>query len=514
MTRPTRSHARLARPHLFSLPRLGPARAGADRARADQHGAAGQQHRHAAVPAGDRPAELPDRRRGRRPRAQATQLRPGRSTTSSARTPIFTQTSNGSSETHLVANQLTSEIDAAIGLFGRYQVGIGIPFTFFLDGDEVNAMGAPANLHLRRDRHRRHPARRARPTSPPWAATTSTTSGSPAGLTLPTGHTGGRAYLGDKTVTGRIEAIGTIDFGPVRAARQPGDPDPRDLQQLRHRPRARSCSTAPPPTTRSTRRPTSSWRSPAAAASTSSSQFYNDVNPFEVDLAGRRAINGMWSVTGGRRARDRQRHRRAGPAPLRDGRLQPRLPRPRPRRHLRHRRQVPRPAGGSRRLPGRGRLPRSRQRRRRHPRRQGQVPQRGRGHRRLPGRRRLPRPRQRQRRHPRPQRRLPERARGPQGEEARTTAARRPPRTATATASPTTSTSAPTSPRTRTASRTPTAAPIPTTTATASPTTSTSARTRPRTPTASRTRTAAPIPTTTRTASPTRSTSARCSPRP
>ena len=60
---------------------------------------------------------------------------------------------------------------------------------------------------------------------------------------------------------------------------------------------------------------------------------------------------------------------------------------------------------------------------------------------------------------------------------------RRPPRTATATASPTGRTSARTSPRTETATRTPTAAPIPTTTATASPTTSTTARTPPRTPT-------------------------------
>ena len=38
---------------------------------------------------------------------------------------------------------------AAIGIGGRFQVGLGIPFTLFLDGDEVDAMGAPANLHLR-----------------------------------------------------------------------------------------------------------------------------------------------------------------------------------------------------------------------------------------------------------------------------------------------------------------------------------------------------------------------------
>src|SRR5207248_11823 len=61
----------------------------------------------------------------------------------------FTNGTGAATETHLVDNQLTSEIDAAIGLFGRFQAGIGIPFTFFLDGDEVNAMGAPSGLHLR-----------------------------------------------------------------------------------------------------------------------------------------------------------------------------------------------------------------------------------------------------------------------------------------------------------------------------------------------------------------------------
>src|ERR1017187_5269996 len=30
---------------------------------------------------------------------------------------------------NIVDNQLTTELDAAIGLFGKYQVGIGLPFT-------------------------------------------------------------------------------------------------------------------------------------------------------------------------------------------------------------------------------------------------------------------------------------------------------------------------------------------------------------------------------------------------
>ena len=43
---------------------------------------------------------------------------------------IFTEGANPSS-TQVVRNQLTGELDAAIGLFGRYQIGIGLPFTPF-----------------------------------------------------------------------------------------------------------------------------------------------------------------------------------------------------------------------------------------------------------------------------------------------------------------------------------------------------------------------------------------------
>ena len=145
--------------------------------------------------------------------------------------------------------------------------------------------------------------------------------------------------------------------------------------------------------------------------------------------------------------------------------------RPRRRRHQGRRRQVPGRAGGLRRLPGRGRLPRSGQRQRRHPRRrrplperargprrrsgrgrlprgqrrrprrrrhprlEGQVPRRSRGPRRLPGRGRLPRPGQRQRRHPRQDGPVPERSGGQGRLRGRRTAA--PIRTTTRTASPT-----------------------------------------------------------------------------
>lgn len=120
-------------------------------------------------------------------------------------------------ETHVIDNQLTGELDAAIGLFGKYQVGIGLPFTPYLDGDEISPMGVPANLHLTesgigdlRLEGKAHLATLGDDDQYDLALS--------AGLTLPTGHTGGRDYLGDKTVTGRIKAIATVDLGPVRAA--------------------------------------------------------------------------------------------------------------------------------------------------------------------------------------------------------------------------------------------------------------------------------------------------------
>src|SRR5450631_2226741 len=210
---------------------------------------------------------------------------------------IFTQTPNGSGETHVIANQLTSELDAAIGLFGRYQVGIGIPFTLYLDGDEVNAMGMPANLHLVetgigdiRLQGKAHLAT--------LGSEDQYDLGLSAGLTLPTGHTGGRAYLGDKTVTGRIVAIGTIDFGPVRAGgnlgiliRETSNSFATDLgPQLLYGAAADYAIG---------KKTNLILELAGRSGLNQFAQFYNDVNPFEVDLAGRRAINGMWSLTGG-----------------------------------------------------------------------------------------------------------------------------------------------------------------------------------------------------------------------
>jgi hypothetical protein len=210
---------------------------------------------------------------------------------------IFTQTPNATGETHVVANQLTSELDAAIGLFGRFQVGIGIPFTLYLDGDVVNAMGMPANLHLVetgigdiRLQGKAHLAT--------LGSEDQYDLGLSAGLTLPTGYTQGRAYLGDKTVTGRIVAIGTIDFGPVRAGgnlgiliRETSTSFATDLgPQLLYGAAADYAID---------KKTNLILEFAGRSGLNQFASFYNDVNPFEVDVAGRRTIKGMWSVTAG-----------------------------------------------------------------------------------------------------------------------------------------------------------------------------------------------------------------------
>ncbi len=99
-------------------------------------------------------------------------------------------------------------------------------------------------------------------------------------------------------MTGRIKAIGTIDFGPVRAAgnlgiliRETSNAFATDLGPQLLYGAAADYSFA---------EATNVILEIAGRSGLNQFiQFYNDVNPFEVDLAARRAINGMWSLTGG-----------------------------------------------------------------------------------------------------------------------------------------------------------------------------------------------------------------------
>ena len=209
---------------------------------------------------------------------------------------VFTQGQN-QGNTYIIDNQLTGELDAAIGLFNRYQLGVGIPFTPYLDGDVVDAMGMPAHLHLKesgigdiRIEGKAHLATLGPDDQYDVAIS--------AGLTLPTGHAGSLDWLGDKTVTGRIRAIGTADLGPVTVGANLG---------ILIRATSHNFATELGPQLLYGAAANFAVDAKTgiileAAGRSGLNQFvsfYGDVNPFEIDLAGRRALTGMWSLTGG-----------------------------------------------------------------------------------------------------------------------------------------------------------------------------------------------------------------------
>jgi thrombospondin type 3 repeat protein len=209
---------------------------------------------------------------------------------------VFAQGSQATA-TNVVHNQLTGELDASMGLFGRYQIGIGLPFTPWLTGDVVDAMGAPAHLRLTesgigdiRLEGKAHLATRGPDDQYDVALT--------AGITLPTGHTGDRAYLGDKTVTGRIKAIATAELGPVHGAANLG---------ILIRETSESFATelgseilygvaADAPIDRKTDVVLELY---GRTGLNQFAAFYGDVNPFEIDVAAKRSVAGMWSITAG-----------------------------------------------------------------------------------------------------------------------------------------------------------------------------------------------------------------------
>jgi OOP family OmpA-OmpF porin len=209
---------------------------------------------------------------------------------------IFTQGAMPGS-TQVVRNQFIGELDGAIGLFGRFQLGVGLPFTAYLNGDEVDAMGLPTGARLTesgigdlRLEAKAHLATLGSEDQYDLAIL--------AGITTPTGHTGGRAYLGDKTVTGRIKAIGTIDFGNLRLGanlgiliRETSESFATDLgPQLLY---GAALDFAIDKKTNLI------LEGAGRSGLNQFTSFYNDVNPFEVDLAARRALTGMWNLTGG-----------------------------------------------------------------------------------------------------------------------------------------------------------------------------------------------------------------------
>jgi hypothetical protein len=215
------------------------------------------------------------------------------------RHPFIITATNGQTTfaSNVVDSQWTTELSAAMGLFGRYQAGIALPFTLYLSGDVVDGMGIPTGQRLTETG-----IGNLRVEGKALIATLGEddeyTVAVTAGLSLPTGKSDSRPYLSDKTVTGRIKAIGAIDFGKVRAAGNLGillrETSHNFATELGHQLLYGAAAAYP-----LDRRVDLMLEVFGRSGLNQFSSFYSDVNPFEADIAARWAVNGMWSITGG-----------------------------------------------------------------------------------------------------------------------------------------------------------------------------------------------------------------------
>jgi OOP family OmpA-OmpF porin len=199
------------------------------------------------------------------------------------------------STSNLVNSQWTSELNAAIGLFGRFQAGFALPFTLHLSGDEVDAMGLPRNYTLNESGigDVRIEGKALVATLGEDDEYTVAVSG---GLSLPTGKD--RAYLGDKSVTGRIKAIGAAELGKVRAAANLGillrGTTTNYKTEYGHQLLYGAAAAYPVD-----KRVDLMLEIFGRSGLNQFASFYSDVNPFEADIAARYQINAMWSATAG-----------------------------------------------------------------------------------------------------------------------------------------------------------------------------------------------------------------------
>jgi outer membrane protein OmpA-like peptidoglycan-associated protein len=115
----------------------------------------------------------------------------------------------------VVRNQISSELTGAIGLLGRFQLGVAIPLTLFMDGQRFNSIGQPDGTSLSAsgigDVRFEGKAFLTR-FGPDEEFALSVA----PGITLPTGNES--KFLGDATVTGRIRAISEFEIDDFRAS--------------------------------------------------------------------------------------------------------------------------------------------------------------------------------------------------------------------------------------------------------------------------------------------------------
>jgi hypothetical protein len=209
----------------------------------------------------------------------------------------FTQGTNVTTS-HVVDNQWTGELQGAIGLFDRFQLGLAVPYTVYLNGDDVDAMGVGTGGRLHenglgdiRIEGKAQIATLGDDDEYQFAAV--------GGISLPTNKAVDKPYyLGDKSVTGRIKGIAAFQLGKVRAAANLGllfrGQTDNFATELGHQ-MLYGAAAAYEVRDRIELMLELFGRSGLLQFD----KFYTDVNPFELDVAVRWAGGSMWSVLGG-----------------------------------------------------------------------------------------------------------------------------------------------------------------------------------------------------------------------
>ncbi|HVZ75581.1 MAG TPA: hypothetical protein VHJ20_24580 [Polyangia bacterium] len=233
-------------------------------------------------------ADVPDHKRLSFGLALNYQLRP------------FTSFTTGSTmaTSHIVDHQFASELDAAIGLFDRFQVGIGVPYTLYLDGDVVDDKGVPTTQRLTENGigDARLEVKAQLATLGEDDQYSIAASG---GISIPTNKAvTGPEYLGDRNVTGRIKAIGAAQIGHMRAAANLGllfrGTSDAFATQVGHQMLYGAAASY-----EVERRIEVMLELAGRSGIVDFAKFYTDVNPFEVDVAVRWGVTNMWNVLAG-----------------------------------------------------------------------------------------------------------------------------------------------------------------------------------------------------------------------
>ncbi len=197
--------------------------------------------------------------------------------------------------TAVVKSQMGADLGVAVGLYDRVQVGLSLPFTPSIKGDVVDQFGTPTGEKL--DTYGLGDLRlEVKSLLATLGADDQLAFAGLAGITLPTGKDS--AYLGDKTVTGRLKAIGTYQVGHARAAVNLGV----ILRQTSHSFETVVGNTLVYGGAFAYQFPHALEAMVEIAGRSGLAdffQFYTDVNPIEIDAAARLAVSGMWSLMAG-----------------------------------------------------------------------------------------------------------------------------------------------------------------------------------------------------------------------